>query len=209
MAAASANMAAALAMHGASSAAGGASALAAAVAKGSENVDNNRDLISGVFGNEDTAKMVQEFYKNNPAGKSPSSSSHSSGGQSMSGGNAGSGFMSAASRAGRIAADAGANLAKGAMDVGAGKVSNLKQSAIDRIADTTGGRIASAINASGADRPTTPSATTGQAFSGNGLSGGDSSAAPPARDPSRYIHGVDFSKMKFPGPGLPEGWGED
>jgi hypothetical protein len=202
-------MSAHMATAGMAHAAGGASALAAAVAKGSDNVDSNSDLISSVFGNADTSKVAQDFYKNNPASKSPGGSSHSSSGQSMFGGSVGSGFMSAASRAGRIAADAGANLAKGAMDVGAGKVSNLKQSAAERIADTTGGRIASAINSSGADRPSTQSATTGQAFSGNGLSGGDGSVAHPARDPSRYIHGVDFSKMKFPGPGLPEGWGED
>jgi type IV secretion system protein TrbL len=63
---------------------------------------------------------------------------------------AGNGFLAsaakAASTAGKIAADAGANLAKGTIDVAKDKASSIKESAMERIADTTGGKIATAIN---------------------------------------------------------------
>ncbi len=70
--------------------------------------------------------------------------------QNAPGSTAGNGFLAsaakAASTAGKIAADAGANLAKGTIDVAKDKASSIKESAMERIADTTGGKIATAIN---------------------------------------------------------------
>ncbi|MGJ0492654.1 P-type conjugative transfer protein TrbL [Methylobacter sp.] len=70
--------------------------------------------------------------------------------QNALGSTAGNGFLAsaakAASTAGKIAADAGANLAKGTIDVAKDKASSIKESAMERIADTTGGKIATAIN---------------------------------------------------------------
>lgn len=70
--------------------------------------------------------------------------------QNAPGSTAGNGFLAsaakAASTAGKIAADAGANLVKGTIDVAKDKASSIKESAMERIADTTGGKIATAIN---------------------------------------------------------------
>jgi type IV secretion system protein TrbL len=53
-----------------------------------------------------------------------------------------------ASRAGRIATGTAANLARGSWDVAKAKASSLRDSASTRIAETTGGKIATAIKAS-------------------------------------------------------------
>jgi type IV secretion system protein TrbL len=70
--------------------------------------------------------------------------------QNSPGSTAGNGILAsaakAASTAGKIAADAGANLTQGAVDVAKAKASSIKESAMERIADTTGGKIATAIN---------------------------------------------------------------
>ena len=52
-----------------------------------------------------------------------------------------------ASKAGRIAAGTAANLARGSWDVAKAKASSLRDSASTRIAETTGGKIATAIKA--------------------------------------------------------------
>lgn len=68
----------------------------------------------------------------------------------------------AATMAARIAADAGANLASGTAAVARQKASDLRDAAMDRISQTTGGKIATAIAAMG---------TGASEFSGNSLSG--------------------------------------
>lgn len=54
---------------------------------------------------------------------------------------------SMAAKAGRVAAGTAANLAQGSWDVAKSKASSMKDSAMDRISETTGGKIAAAINA--------------------------------------------------------------
>jgi type IV secretion system protein TrbL len=93
-------------------------------------------------------------------------------------------FASAASalgKAGRITADAGANLAKGAGAVAAAKVASLRDSALERIADTTGGKIAAAIKADGGNSSESASDADQQpspSFGDNSLAGADTSADP-------------------------------
>lgn len=55
------------------------------------------------------------------------------------------GFLASTATAGRIIADAGANLAKGTAEVAKDKMASLKEAVMDRIAETTGGMIATAI----------------------------------------------------------------
>ncbi|MCP4285860.1 MAG: P-type conjugative transfer protein TrbL, partial [Gammaproteobacteria bacterium] len=57
------------------------------------------------------------------------------------------GVIATAGKAGRIGADAAANLARGAMEVAKAKGGGLKTTALDRISETTGGKIAGAIKA--------------------------------------------------------------
>ncbi len=78
-------------------------------------------------------------------------------------------------QAGRIAAGTAGNLAQGSWDVAKAKASSMKDAAMDRISETTGGKIAAAINAR-ADAEagaSTPSAT----FDDNSLSAGAEKSA--------------------------------
>jgi hypothetical protein len=57
------------------------------------------------------------------------------------------GDSSLAAKAGRVVAGTAGNLAQGAWDVAKTKASSMKDAAMDRISETTGGKIATAINA--------------------------------------------------------------
>jgi type IV secretion system protein VirB6/type IV secretion system protein TrbL len=85
------------------------------------------------------------------------------------------GLLAAASKAGKITADAGANLVKGAAVVAKAKAASIKEAAMERIAETTGGKIAAAIknlnnNSSEAEQGEAEQTAT-PSFSGNSLAG--------------------------------------
>ncbi|MCC8393495.1 P-type conjugative transfer protein TrbL [Paraburkholderia sp. MMS20-SJTR3] len=129
------------AMTGATSAAGGASALKAAFQSAQQNMGDG----SGMFSNSGGSSSG--------GGSSGGSGSSGLGSGTTSGGSGG--FMSAMSTAGRFAADMGANLAKGAGAVAKDKAANMMDGAKERIAQTTGSKIASAISSrSGASTDT-------------------------------------------------------
>ncbi|EBX9589646.1 P-type conjugative transfer protein TrbL [Salmonella enterica subsp. enterica serovar Muenchen] len=106
------------------------------------------------------------------------------GGQTGAPGSTGPGLLASAASAlgtaGRIAADTGANLAKGTADVAKAKAASLRDAAADRIADTTGGKIAAAIKGQGSggadqiDSPAQPTPT----FGGDNLAAGSRDADP-------------------------------
>ncbi|WP_431064727.1 P-type conjugative transfer protein TrbL [Methylotuvimicrobium sp.] len=89
--------------------------------------------------------------------ESTSSAKTGQGGNRQSTGTQSGGFMAAAATSGKIAVDAGVNLAKGIVDV-------TKAKANERIADTTPGKIAGAIRGGS-------SSETNIEFAGNSLSG--------------------------------------
>ncbi|ONU48403.1 P-type conjugative transfer protein TrbL [Burkholderia cenocepacia] len=135
------------AMAGATSAAGGTSALKAAFQSAQQNMASG----GGMFSSGGNGSV---------SGDGVSSSSGGS-----------SGFMSATGIAGRFAADMGVNLAKGAGEIAKYKAANMADTAKERMAQTTGGKIASAIsNKSGAGIDAGPS------FAGDNLSGGQQTA---------------------------------
>jgi type IV secretion system protein VirB6/type IV secretion system protein TrbL len=78
----------------------------------------------------------------------------------------------AATKVGKIAAGTAANLAQGSWDVAKAKASGMQSAAMDRIGETTGGKIAAAIQARGAAPET--GANTPSAFDDNSLSAGSS-----------------------------------
>ncbi|MEM4988463.1 P-type conjugative transfer protein TrbL [Collimonas sp. H4R21] len=122
MAATAAATAGAGAIAGASSAAGSASALKAAFQSAQES------MAAG--------------------GGSSGAGGGSSGGRGSSGapgGNSGGGFAAAMGNAGRFAADMGSSLAKGASQVAKEKAGAINDAAHKQVADTTGGKIGSAI----------------------------------------------------------------
>ncbi|HAK9808835.1 TPA: P-type conjugative transfer protein TrbL [Escherichia coli] len=105
------------------------------------------------------------------------------GGQTGAPGSTGPGLLASAASAlgtaGRIAADTGANLAKGTADVAKAKAASLRDAAADRIADTTGGKIAAAIKgqgSGGAEQIDTP--TPEPTFGSDNLAAGSRDADP-------------------------------
>lgn len=105
------------------------------------------------------------------------------GGQTGAPGSTGPGLLASAASAlgtaGRVATDTGANLAKGTADVAKAKAASLRDAAADRIADTTGGKIAAAIKgqgSGGAEQIDTP--TPEPTFGSDNLAAGSRDADP-------------------------------
>ncbi|KAI5912176.1 P-type conjugative transfer protein TrbL [Thauera sp. 2A1] len=83
-----------------------------------------------------------------------------------------SGLMASVGKAGLIAADTAANLAKGTAQVAKDALAGTTEAALDRIAETPGGRIAAAIKGAAAPEGAHGAAPT---FEGNTLAGADTS----------------------------------
>ncbi|CBA16067.1 putative conjugal transfer protein [Xanthomonas albilineans GPE PC73] len=134
MTASAAASAGSTAMVGVTSAAGGTSALKAAFQSAQQNMADGTGM----------------FSRGGSSDGGSGSVGGCSGGASPGGSGGSGGFASAMGTAGRFAADMGANLAKGAGQVAKDKAGSMAAFANDRIADTTGGKIASTIRNSGA-----------------------------------------------------------
>jgi hypothetical protein len=78
-----------------------------------------------------------------------------------------------AAKVGRIAAGTAVNLAQGSYDVAKGRALEMKDNVKERIADTTGGRIAAAIHAR---RDAGSAGSESATFAENSLSAGTRSA---------------------------------
>ncbi len=105
------------------------------------------------------------------------------GGQTGAPGSTGPGLLASAASAlgtaSRVAADTGANLARGTADVAKAKAASIRDAALERIADTTGGKIAAAIKAQGSggsDQIDTP--TPEPTFGSDNLAAGSRDADP-------------------------------
>jgi type IV secretion system protein VirB6/type IV secretion system protein TrbL len=146
---------------GAAAASGGMDGASSATSGNDENGPANQTTVS------DQAKGGR------PEGQQPSSAGAGSSRLASA--------ASALSRAGRIAADAGVNLAKGTAEVAKAKVAGMRDAAMERIADTTGGKIAAAIQGAGSstgahdlDDPQEP----GPRFENDSLAPTDATADP-------------------------------
>jgi len=104
------------------------------------------------------------------------------GGQQAAPGSTGPGLLASAASAlgtaGRVTADAGANLMQGVGEVAKAKAASIRAAAAERIADTTGGKIAAAIRAR-AESDQAGAAEAVPTFGDNNLAGADSAAADP------------------------------
>jgi type IV secretion system protein VirB6/type IV secretion system protein TrbL len=90
----------------------------------------------------------------------------------------GSSLASVAAKAGRVAAGTAGNLAQGSWDVAKAKASSMKDAAMDRIGETTGGKITAAINARAeADMAARDSGSASATFDNNSLSAGTQTSA--------------------------------
>ena len=205
MAAGAASVAGAAVMGGAASAAGGMSAIRAAFEKAGASAGGESGGVpmfgGGAGGDSDAGPFAQaagfggggsSAGTSTPLGQAAgfyssgsSSSSGSSGGESRGGDKAGSsskagGGSDAGGQAGRgaggLVAATAANLVQGIGDVAKAKAASIRDAAAERIADTTGGKIAAAIRASS---QTDQAVEDVPSFGGNSLAGADSAAADP------------------------------
>jgi type IV secretion system protein VirB6/type IV secretion system protein TrbL len=83
------------------------------------------------------------------------------------------GLMASVGQAGLIAADAAANLARGTAQVAKDAMASTTEAAMDRIADTPGGRVAAAIKAGNGPQGTGATVESAPTFEGNQLAGAD------------------------------------
>jgi hypothetical protein len=214
MAAAGAATAGVAAMGGAASMAGGTQALMAAFSKAnaSESMGGGGDLIAAMSGGRgdsdgsgDALASAMGDSDNSRSGSgtgtgsSTNSATSSSGDAASSSGskegsaankgnapgevNSGVG-LEAAAKVGKVVAGTATNLAQGAWDVTKAKAGDVKDAAMDRISETTGGKIAAAIKARNAAPDS--SSSTFPAFDDNSLSAGTSKSADPASEVAAF-----------------------
>lgn len=107
---------------------------------GSES-SSSSDTSSGSGSSDSEANSDSNNSSNDSAPSNKSSNSDNDKSQTK----ASNGFLSKASKVGRITADAGGILAKGAATVAKNRANRIKESAKNRISNTVGGKIAAAI----------------------------------------------------------------
>lgn len=100
----------------------------------------------------------------------------------------GGGLMASAGKAGLIAADAAATLAKGTAQVAKEKFADLKDAAMDRIAETTGGKIAAAIKTGNAKDEAAGAIDSVPTFGGDSLAGAGTSDADAAAEVAAFAN---------------------
>lgn len=194
VAAAGAAMGGAAMAAGAANIAGGTQALMAAFSKANQNVADGSDILSSflssgkAFSDEKAAQASSEgksaFAQASGVSDSSVFGSATASERSQTDNDpqtsaafnnaskpqttSSSGFVSGLSHAGRVAVDAGANLAKGATAVAATKAAQLKENSQLKIAETLGGKMAAAIQNTGAElREATNATFTGDSLGGN------------------------------------------
>ena len=174
MAAAATSMAGAAVMGGVQNIAGGAQALMAACSKASQDVAGGSDMLASLAGGSSSdggrssggsgaSPLAAAMDSSSAGGRSSGDGSSHSGrsdtrqasakrggtsGQAQSGDRA-----SVVAKAGKVAAGTAANLAQGTWDVAKAKAGEMGDAAMDRIGETTGGKIAAAIKARGDQKP--------------------------------------------------------
>lgn len=164
---------------GSSSGAGTTTPLAQAAGFGSSSGSG----ISGSGGRNGQQSSKSDGGSSSKGGSADTGGAKASqGGQQAAPGSTGPGLLASAAAAlgtaGRVTADAGANLMQGVGEVAKAKAASMRDAAAERIADTTGGKIAAAIRAS-AESDQAAAAESVPTFSGNNLAGADSAAADP------------------------------
>ncbi|WP_017160322.1 P-type conjugative transfer protein TrbL [Xanthomonas phaseoli] len=137
---------------------------------------------SGSGGRNGQQSSKSDGGSSSKGGGSDTGAKASQGGQQAAPGSTGPGLLASAAAAlgtaGRVTADAGANLVQGVGEVAKAKAANIRDAAVERIADTTGGKIAAAIRAS-AESDQAAAVESVPTFGGNNLAGADSAAADP------------------------------
>ncbi|EMA4490279.1 P-type conjugative transfer protein TrbL [Pseudomonas aeruginosa] len=163
---------------GSSSGAGTTTPLAQAAGFGSSSGSG----ASGSGGRNGQQSGKSDGGSSSKGGNEAGSTKAQQGGQQAAPGSTGPGLLASAAAAlgtaGRVTADAGANLVQGVGEVAKAKAASIRDAAVERIADTTGGKIAAAIRAS-AESDQAAAVESVPTFGGNNLAGAESAAADP------------------------------
>ena len=188
MAAAAAGIAGAALSSGATNIAGGAQALMAAFAKATASESaggGGGDLMAaagsggGSDGGDSGGGSPLATAMGDAGGGSSGGSPQSSGASGRSDESSGGAFAAAGAtvaKVGRVAAGTAANLAKGSWDVAKAKANDMKTATMERISETTGGKIATAIKARDAESDSSAS-TDNSAAESNKPADADSEVA--------------------------------
>lgn len=191
MAAAAAGIAGAVLSSGATNIAGGAQALMAAFSKASASEGTGGggggDLMAAAGGGGDSgggdsgggSPLASAMGESGGGGGSSGGSPQSSGASGRSDESSGGAFAAAGAtvaKVGRVAAGTAANLAKGSWDVAKAKANDMKTATMERISETTGGKIATAIKARDAESDSSAS-TDNSAAESNKPADADSEVA--------------------------------
>jgi len=175
---------------------GGSGDLIAAMGGGSRNSGGSDGTLASAMGDSDDSSRhggnTGKGSSSNSATSSSSDRASSSGRKEGSAANMGTApgevkqgaGLAAAAKVGKVAAGTATNFAQGAWDVAKAKASDVRDAALDRISETTGGKIAAAIKA----RDATPdsSSSTFPAFDDNSLSAGTSKSADAASEVAAF-----------------------
>jgi type IV secretion system protein TrbL len=173
MASAAVGVAGAAIAAGATGMAGGAQALMAACSKASQDVAGGSDMLANLGGGSSsgagrssgggsasplTATMDSGVVGHGSSGggsshgRSDTKQATTKRGATLGAVQSG-GMVSAVAKVGKVAAGTAANLAQGSWDVAKARAGEVKDAAMDRIGETTGGRIAAAIKARSDQKP--------------------------------------------------------
>ena len=172
---------------------GGSGDLIAAMSGGSGDSGGTGGALASAMGDSDSSSSGSGTGNSTNSATSsssdPASSSGSKEGNAANMGDApgevkpGAGLATAA-KVGKVAAGTATNLAQGAWDVAKAKASDVKAAAMDRIGETTGGKIAAAIQAR--DAAPESGSSTFPAFDDNSLSAGTSKSADAASEVAAF-----------------------
>ena len=135
-------------LAGATSAAGGASALKAAFQAAQQAHANGTGAFSSTGGGENQGSADTGSTGGGDTGSASSAGGGGQSGTTSSTGSSGSGLSQAMGTAGKFAAEMGSQLAKGAKQGIQAKANAMADKAAERVAQTTGGKLASEIDGS-------------------------------------------------------------
>lgn len=161
-------------------------AQAAGFSGSSPSLSGTRISAGGKAEGGNTKGVGDQAQGSQQAGQGSTSKSDQNGGQQVQPGTK----VSFATKAGKIAADASANLAKGAAEVAKTKAASMKEAAMERIADTTGGKIAAAIKSQGgsASASDNPQAASSPSFGENNLASSNQTDADPQSEVAAFAN---------------------
>jgi type IV secretion system protein VirB6/type IV secretion system protein TrbL len=159
---------------GGSTSAGAGSSVNSASSSGGQSAASGSGSSASSSTNADSGASAGSDAKGEAKGQAATDKGGAPGEVKSGGALAAAGAMAA--KVGKVAAGTAGNLAQGSWDVAKAKAASMKDAAMDRIGETTGGKIAAAINAR-AEAEAADKAPPPESFDDNSLSAGTEKSA--------------------------------